>query len=114
MDVANAIDAVGTLVQLFHCNNTGAQVWTAQTDGTLQAFGKCLDVTAGGTASTVALNTCTGAGSQTWQLLSGAIVNPASGYCLEVRGNSSADLTPLVTATCSHGPGQTWALTAAG
>ena len=114
LDVANAVDAVGTPVQLFHCNNTGAQVWTAQIDGTLQAFGKCLDVTAGGSASPVALNTCTGAGSQTWQLLSGAIINPDSGYCLEVRGNSSADLTPVVTANCSDGAGQSWSLTTAG
>jgi actin-like ATPase involved in cell morphogenesis len=110
MDVANAIDAVGTRVQLFQCNGTGAQVWTAQTDGTLSAYGKCLDVTAAGTASPIELNTCNGAVSQTWQLISGAIVNPSSKLCLEVRGNATADMTPLVTAVCSGGAGQSWNL----
>jgi actin-like ATPase involved in cell morphogenesis len=110
MDVANAIDAVGTGVQLFQCNGTAAQVWTAQTNGTLSAYGKCLDVTATGTASPIELNTCNGASSQAWQLVSGAIVNPGSKLCLEVRGNASADMTPLVTAVCSGGAGQSWSL----
>ena len=45
MDVAAAGTANGSLVQIYDCNGTGAQVWQAQSNGTLRnpASGRCLD-----------------------------------------------------------------------
>ncbi|MGZ2356049.1 ThuA domain-containing protein, partial [Streptomyces sp. 372A] len=51
VDVAGAGSANGTAVQLYDCNGSGAQRWTAGSDGTLRALGKCLDVAAAGTAN---------------------------------------------------------------
>jgi hypothetical protein len=110
LDVANAVSNPGVTVQIFHCNGTGAQAWTAGTNGTLVALGKCLDAASPGVGSRVEINNCNGSPSQTWQLLSGAIKNPQSALCLDVRGGSSADYTPLVTATCGSGAGQKWTL----
>ncbi len=47
VDVAAASSANGTAIQLYTCNGTNAQVWT-HTGNTLQALGKCMDVTVGG------------------------------------------------------------------
>jgi glucosylceramidase len=43
VDVAGAASANGTQVQLYGCNGTPAQTWTAGSDGTLRSLGKCLD-----------------------------------------------------------------------
>ncbi|WP_194922283.1 glycosyl hydrolase, partial [Catenulispora rubra] len=47
VDVRAANSANGTPVQLYTCNGTNAQSWTVQTDGTIRALGKCLDITGG-------------------------------------------------------------------
>ena len=60
-----------TVVQLYGCNNTGAQVWTLRSDGTLlnPQSAKCLT-----TSATTPLRTqlyiydCTAAGNQLWTL----------------------------------------------
>src|ERR1700742_1788355 len=52
VDVAGAATANGTAIQLYDCNNTGAQNWTVgSADNTIRALGKCLDVTAASTAN---------------------------------------------------------------
>jgi glucosylceramidase len=38
-----ASNANGTKVQIYDCNGTAAQQWTAGSDGTLRSLGKCLD-----------------------------------------------------------------------
>src|ERR1051326_3673097 len=46
LDVNQASNANGTQIQLYHCNQTNAQVWTVPSDGftgPLRALGKCLD-----------------------------------------------------------------------
>ena len=52
-------------MQVYTCNGTSAQNWTPEPNGTLQALGKCLDVTGGGTANgtLVDLNACNGTGA---------------------------------------------------
>ncbi|BAL91235.1 putative glycosyl hydrolase [Actinoplanes missouriensis 431] len=110
IDVAGAATANGTAVQLYDCNNSAAQQWTA--DGTLQALGKCLDVTAAGTTNgtKIQLYECNGTGAQNWTLTGGALVNPASGKCLDVTGGSTANGTRLQIWTCTGGAGQAWTL----
>lgn len=111
VDVAGAATANGTVVDLYTCNGTGAQQWTA-TAGTLRALGKCLDVNAAGTAngSKVQLYDCNGTGAQQWTVSGSQLVNPASGKCLDATGPSSADGTPLQIWTCTGAANQSWTL----
>jgi beta-glucanase (GH16 family) len=113
VDVAAANSADGTTVQLYTCNGTGAQAWTVNPDGTLNALGKCLDVAAAGTANgtKVQLYSCNGTGAQKWQYTaSHQLINPQSGKCLDATGVSSADGTPLQIWDCSGGANQQWTL----
>lgn len=80
-------------VRIAACDNRSeAQSWRqgwdgTRLDGTLQAYGRCLDVAGNGTASgtPVQLFSCNGGANQQWVLASdGTIVNPQSGKCLDV------------------------------
>ncbi|MCX5052276.1 MULTISPECIES: RICIN domain-containing protein [unclassified Streptomyces] len=111
VDVAGANPANGTPVQLYDCNGSAAQQWTAGSDGTLRTLGKCLDVTGNGTAdgATAQLWDCTGGPNQKWTV-TGAhdIVNPQADKCLDVTGSSSANGTRLQLWTCTGGANQKW------
>ncbi|MFF1483664.1 ricin-type beta-trefoil lectin domain protein [Streptomyces sp. NPDC058319] len=75
--------------------------------------GKCLDVTAAGTAdgTKVQLYACNGSGAQVRQHRSdGELVNPASGKCLDASGPSSANGTRLQIWTCYASANQQWTL----
>ncbi|MEU3841298.1 family 16 glycosylhydrolase [Streptomyces sp. NPDC028635] len=112
-DVAGANSANGTPVQLYDCNGTAAQAWTAGSDGTLRALGKCLDVTDRGTAdgSTVQLWDCSGGTNQQWVVTAAHdIVNPQANKCLDVTGGNSANGTRLQIWTCTGGANQKWTL----
>jgi chitinase len=113
VDVAAASSANGAAVQLYDCNGTGAQTWTAGTDGTLRALGKCMDVAAAGTAngSLVQLYDCNGTGAQQWQAQgNGTLRNPVSAKCLDASNNSSANGTRLQIWDCFAGANQRWTL----
>lgn len=80
-----------TAVQLYTCNQTDAQRWNTPGDNTIRVFGKCLDVTNGGTANgtRVQLFDCNASGSQTWVSQSnGTLLNPQSGRCLDDPDNN--------------------------
>jgi chitinase len=111
VDVAGASSANGTAVQLYDCNGTTAQQWTAGTDGTLKALGKCMDVAAAGTANgtQIQLYDCNGTGAQQWSKgANNSLVNPASGKCLDATGPSSANGTRLQIWTCTGAANQQW------
>jgi GH18 family chitinase len=113
VDVAGASSTNGTAVQLYDCNGSAAQNWTAAGDGTLRALGKCLDIAAAGTenGSMVQLYDCNGTGAQAWQSQSdGTLRNPASGRCLDASNNSSANGTRLQIWDCFAGANQRWTL----
>ena len=98
-------------MQLFTCNGSGAQQWTVAADGSLQALGKCLDVTSAGTAdgTKVQLWDCNGSAAQRWTYTAGRdLVNPNANKCLDVTGNTSADATRLQIWTCTGGANQKW------
>jgi hypothetical protein len=103
--------ANGTKVDLWDCNNTGAQQWT-YTNGTLQTNGKCLDITGAGTANgTLAeLWDCNGGANQQWEPTNGTLVNPASGKCLDDPGFSTTNGTQLDIWSCDGGANQQWKL----
>ncbi|WP_324291285.1 chitosanase [Paractinoplanes pyxinae] len=117
VDVAAASSANGTAIQLYDCNNTGAQQWTVgNTDGSLRALGKCLDVTAASTTNgaKIQLYDCNGTNAQKWSVAGSTLVNAGSGKCLDATGNTSANGTRLQIWTCSGTANQNWTLPGGG
>ncbi|MFF6908883.1 ThuA domain-containing protein [Streptomyces sp. NPDC012389] len=113
VDVAGGSSADGTQIQLWTCNRSAAQRWTAGTDDTLRALGKCLDVSGAGTAdgTKIQLYGCNGTSAQKWvPQPDGTLKNPSSGKCLDASGVSSADGTKLHLWTCHTGANQKWVL----
>jgi hypothetical protein len=99
-------------IQVYTCNNTNAQQWTVESNGTLQVLGMCMDVNGGDTTNgtTVDLYTCNGTGAQDWVAQpSGDLVNPQSGKCLEDNGNGGSG-TPLIIYDCNGAADQEWTL----
>lgn len=101
-------------IQLYHCNNTTAQKWTVASNGTIvNANGYCLDV-AGGTKATaqayVHLHSCSGSAAQVWTVSTTAntIVNHYNHLCMDVKGGSSADGTPVWLMACNGSAEQKW------
>jgi glucosylceramidase len=112
LDVRAAATADGTPVQVYTCNGTTAQQWTATTGSTLQSLGKCLDVTGAGTATgtLVQLYTCNGTGAQVWQhQTNGEYLNPSSGKCLDDTGSGGSG-TQVQIWTCTDAANQQWSL----
>jgi hypothetical protein len=105
LDVQNAQNADGTGVQLYTCNGTLAQVWTARKDRSLRVFGKCLQ----SGADRLVISSCDGSAAQQWLIVSGRISNPRSRTCVAVVGAAN-DATPAVSAACRARPSQTWKL----
>ncbi|MFB7456999.1 lectin [Streptomyces sp. NPDC056188] len=111
LDVAGASSADGTAVQLYDCNGTAAQQWTAGSDGTIRALGKCLDVTGGSTAdgAKVQLWSCTGAANQKWTVTAARdIVNQQANKCLDVTDKSSANGARAQIWSCTGASNQKW------
>lgn len=100
----------GTVVQIWNCNGSNAQWWTAYLDGTLRAEGKCLDATALGTANgtKIELWDCNGGTNQVWQAYNGGYRNPVSGRCLDDPNLSTTDGTQLILWDCNGGANQKW------
>ncbi|WP_455770677.1 PQQ-dependent sugar dehydrogenase [Streptomyces chartreusis] len=113
LDIDNAGTADGTKIQIWTCNNSGAQHWTVGTDNTLKALGKCLDISEGANAdgTKVQLWTCNTTGAQKWTAQAdGTLRNPQSGKCLDASGSTWNDGTPVHLWTCHTGPNQKWTL----
>ncbi|MFG1807582.1 ricin-type beta-trefoil lectin domain protein [Streptomyces sp. NPDC049040] len=112
LDVNTGSSANGTAVQIWSCNGSDAQNWTAASDGTLDALGKCLDATGAGTANGTLIEIwdCNGGANQQWQPYNGGYRNPASGRCLDDPGASTTDGTQLVLWDCNGGANQQWTL----
>ncbi|CAM5346039.1 Carbohydrate-binding protein OS=Streptomyces chartreusis OX=1969 GN=CP983_00505 PE=4 SV=1 [Streptomyces chartreusis] len=113
LDIDNAGAADGTKIQIWTCNNSGAQHWTIGTDNTVKALGKCLDISEGANAdgTKVQLWTCNNTGAQKWAAQAdGTVRNPQSGKCLDASGSTWNDGTPVHLWTCHTGPNQKWTL----
>ncbi len=112
LDVRGANNADGTPVQVYTCNGTNAQTWTAAANGTLQSLGKCLDVSGAGIANgtKVQLWTCNGTGAQIWQPQSnGEYINPNSGKCLDDTGFGAAGTQAQIW-SCTDSANQQWSV----
>jgi chitinase len=112
LDDRSASTANFNPVQVYTCNGSNAQQWTAGGNGTLQTLGKCLDVNAAGTANgtQVDLYDCNGTGAQTWVPQgNGELLNPESGKCLDDTGYGGAG-TQVQIWSCAGTANQTWKL----
>jgi Ricin-type beta-trefoil lectin domain len=110
VDVRSGSRTDRTAVQVYGCNGSDAQLWTVQTNGTVQALGKCLDVSDGATAdgAPVQLYDCNGTGAQVWRAQSdGTLLNPQSGRCLDDAGSGPAG-TQLIIFACTGSANQLW------
>lgn len=94
---------------IWDCAATPGQTWTIGNDGTVQALGKCLDVTSGGTTNgtPVQLYPCNGTGSQVWTQNAKGLLNPQSGLCLADPASSTTNGTQLILWSCGA-DGQDW------
>jgi hypothetical protein len=113
VDDSSGLAIDGNKIQIWSCNGTGAQSWTANSDGTLSVIGKCMDVAAGGTTNNtlVDLNVCDGAASQIWTSgTNGSLVNQASAKCLDDPGSSTSSGTQLQLYTCDGSNAQKWSI----
>ncbi|MEU1630576.1 glycoside hydrolase family 3 C-terminal domain-containing protein [Streptomyces sp. NPDC020096] len=100
-------------IQLYGCNNTGAQKWTVTSDHRLTVFGKCTDAKDGGTANgtLIQLYDCNGTGAQIWEPQSnGALYNPQSGRCLDDPGATTDQKSQLQLYDCNGTDAQKWNL----
>jgi len=102
----------GSDIDLLRCDGTAYQQWTVAYDGTIRAFGMCMDVTSSGTedGTDVQLWECNGTGAQQWRTgPNGSLVNPRSGKCLD--GPNIPENDPrLEIWHCTGGEYQRWRL----
>ncbi|MEV6838257.1 glycoside hydrolase [Streptomyces sp. NPDC051133] len=97
-------DAAGAAIA--SCTGAPGQSWTYDARGTLKGVNGYL--TAGGSGP-VTSGTATGDGTQRWLLNSdGQIVNEASGKCLDVSGQGTADGSTVILYSCNGGPNEAW------
>ena len=109
LDVPNSNTTNGTQPIIWDCSGNPNQRWTISGQ-TIQALGKCLDAPASATAGTkVQIWDCNGGTNQRWTLnANGTISGAASGLCLDVNGNATANGTLVILWTCTGAANQRW------
>ncbi|MEV0570794.1 ricin-type beta-trefoil lectin domain protein [Dactylosporangium sp. NPDC050588] len=109
LDVPNGSTTNGTQPVIWDCNGGANQRWTVS-GTTLQALGKCLDAPLNATAGAKAqLWDCNGGTNQQWTLnADGTVRGTASGLCLDVDHNLTANGTVVLLWTCTAAANQRW------
>jgi hypothetical protein len=112
LDVWHDGAANGTVVDSFACNNSKAQAWNINGNGTIEnANGSCLDNWKRGTANgnPIRVFACNASDpAQQWIVTGGIIKNPQTGKCVDVPGFSTDNGKPLELYTCNGGANQQW------
>jgi alpha-galactosidase len=110
LDVPQSNTANGTQPVIWDCSGAANQRWTSTGTGTIQALGKCLDAPIGAVAGArVVLWDCNGGTNQRWNTgANGTISGVASGLCLDVNGNNTANGTTIILWTCGTAANQRW------
>ena len=115
VDVRSGSSADGTAVQLQVCNAGASQLWSMPGDGTVRFKNRCLDTVGGGTTrhTLVQILGCDGKPTQHWSIRGGsadALVNAASGLCLDIPGNHPTPKVQLQVYPCNWTTAQRWVL----
>ncbi|MEO6082906.1 MAG: ricin-type beta-trefoil lectin domain protein, partial [Umezawaea sp.] len=112
---ANCIDVAGndpgnaSKVWAWDCYGPGGQMWYGLGDGTLRAFGKCLDVTGTANFADVVVAACVGGESQQWTArYNGTIVNALANRCVDDYFNRTDNGTAIILHDCHAGANQRW------
>lgn len=111
IDVPNGNFSDGVRVQMWNCNGSAAQRWTA-TGGRLETGnGKCLDAAGAGTGNGTPLQiaNCSGNAAQQWVLsAAGDLVNPQANRCADIAAWNPAEGAQLHLWDCVGGANQKW------
>lgn len=113
LDVPGGAAVDGAALQIYDCNGSAAQQWTASASGELRTLGSmCLDDPSGGAVGTaVAVWTCHGGANQQWApQADGTVRNVATGLCLDVSGAGTENATPVIVYDCHAGDNQRWSV----
>jgi hypothetical protein len=81
-------------VGMWHCEDAANQQWIRYGDGTIRTQGQCLVPAAVATAkgTGIEVGACDGSSGQEWlPKTDGSLLNPASGLCLSIPGDSETD-----------------------
>ncbi|MER6067833.1 RICIN domain-containing protein [Streptomyces sp. NPDC001817] len=99
-------DASGAAIA--SCTGAAGQSWSYDADGTLKGANGCLTAGSSGLTAT-ATATATGDGTRRWLLNADRqIVNEASGRCLDVGGQATADGRKVILYSCNGGANEAW------
>ncbi|RSZ42473.1 MULTISPECIES: RICIN domain-containing protein [unclassified Variovorax] len=115
VNVKGAATTSGTTVVQWPCGNAGNERFTVtQLGGGFVQFkaehsGLCLAQSGTATTNAAVVQLACSAGDTTqWSLVGAALRNRASGSCLDVPNNATAQDTALITWTCNGGNNQNW------
>ncbi|MEV6490288.1 family 16 glycosylhydrolase [Actinoplanes sp. NPDC051633] len=111
IDIPGANPVDGARLQMYDCNGTVAQQWTANGDGTMRAMGKCMDPAGGALANgtPIQLVTCNGNPVQRFTLeASGNLRNLSSNRCVDIANWNANNGAPLHLWDCTGGSNQKW------
>jgi len=119
VDIAGLDDShEGAAVDLYHCGPPDLdQHWTHNSDLSLSALGRCLDIVGNGTANGTKVESydCNGVGGQKWiQQSDGSLLNPQSGRCLDSPNGATADNTLLQIYDCNGAAAQKFSVNGGG
>jgi beta-glucanase (GH16 family) len=106
---ANPVD--GARLQMYDCNGTAAQQWTANGDGTMRAMGKCMDPAGGAltNGTPIQLVTCNGNPVQRFTLsAAGDLVNVSANRCVDIKDINPNNGAQLQLWDCGGGSNQKW------
>jgi hypothetical protein len=108
LDVDGGAATATNDVQVFNCNGTDAQRWTLAPDGTLQAVGRCAQVTGGDSVHIVG---CAGGDEAQWRVgEDDSLVNLATNQCLTDPADGSRSGADVTVEACTGTANQEWDL----
>ena len=107
LDVNGGIAFDFNHIQVFECNNTGAQIWTLATDGTLRVVNMCALIAGD---NTVHITTCDARTTAQWRVSGQSLINAANNKCLTDPSGGTTSGTGVTVTTCNGRANQHWSL----
>ena len=111
IDIPGGQPNAGALLQMYDCNNSDAQRWSSESDGTLRAMGKCMDPAGGALANgtPIQLANCNTNPVQRFTLTSArTLVNVSSGRCVDIKDWNGSNGAALQLWDCCGTANQIW------